>query len=105
MRATVLLATYNEAQMTAIEVWTSNIDDKWNYSAGAALTAAETDEYNSCYSDISTYLSTEVVSFVTGARSLDTFDSFISDLESMGAKTCIDIKQAALDRYYDKALK
>ena len=102
---TVMLATYDDAQITAMEVWTSNIDDEWNYPNGAALTSEETDEYNSYYSDISTYLSTEVVSFVTGARDLDTFDSFISDLESMGAQTCIDIKQAALDRYYSKALK
>ena len=101
---TTMLATYEENQLEAMDIWTSNVDDAWNYPSGATLTAEESEEYNSYYSDISTYLSTEVVSFVTGARSLDTFDDFIATLESMGADRCIEIKQAALDRYYDKAL-
>lgn len=101
---TVMLATYDAGQLYAMDVWTSNVDDSWNYPSGASLTAIETDEFNQYYSDISTYLSTEVVSFVTGARSMDTYDEFIATLKTMGIDQCIEIKQAALDRYYDKAL-
>lgn len=101
---TVMLATYDEGQLNAMEVWTSNIDTQWNYPAGATLTAEETEEYNGIYSDISTYLSTEAVSFVTGARSMDTYDDFIATLTTMGIERCIEIKQEALDRYYNKAL-
>lgn len=101
---TVMLTTYDEGQLNAIDVWTSNIDTQWNYPTGATLTAAEVEEYNGIYSDISTYLSTEAVSFVTGARSLDTFDDFIDTLKSMNVERCIEIKQEALDRYYRKSL-
>lgn len=101
---TVMLTTYDEGQLNAIDVWTSNIDTQWNYPTGATLTAAEVEEYNGIYSDISTYLSTEAVSFVTGARSLDTFGDFIDTLKSMNVERCIEIKQEALDRYYSKSL-
>lgn len=101
---TVMLATYDEGQLNAMEVWTQNIDTQWNYPTGATLTAEETEEYNGIYSDISTYLSTEAVSFVTGARSMDTYDDFIETLTSMGIQRCIEIKQDALDRYYNKEL-
>ena len=56
------------------------------------------------YSDISTYLSTEAVGFVTGARDLATFDDFVETLKSMGAERCLEIRQQSLDRYYSKAL-
>ena len=101
---TVMLATYDQGQLTAMDVWTSNIDSDWNYPMGASLTAQESEEYNGYYSDISTYLSTEVVGFVTGARDLGTFDDFIDTLKSMGADRCLEIRQASLDRYYSKAL-
>ena len=101
---TVMLATYDQRQLDAMAVWTSNIDDLWNYPIGASMTAEETDEYNGYYSDISTYLSTETVSFVTGARDLATFDDFISTLKSMGAERCVEIRQESLNRYYSKAL-
>lgn len=101
---TVSLSTYDENQLTAIEIWTSNIDGAWNYPTGAALTAEESEEFNSYYSDISTYLSTEAVSMVTGARALNTYDDFIETLHSLGADRCMEIRQQALDRYYSKAL-
>jgi putative aldouronate transport system substrate-binding protein len=101
---TVMLATYDDNQLTAMDVWTSNMDDAWNYPSGAAMTSQETTQYNTYYSDISTYLATEVVGFVTGSRSMDTFDDFIATLKSMGADECIALKQQALDRYYSKSL-
>ena len=100
----VQTSTYDEDQLYAMEVWSSNTDDLWNYPYGAALTAEESEEYSRLYSDISTYLSTEAVAFVTGARDLATFDDFIDTLRSMGADRCVELKQAALDRYFGKAL-
>ena len=101
---TVMLATYDQGQLDAMDVWTSNIDSDWNYPMGASLTAQESEEYNGYYSDISTYLSTEAVGFVTGARDLATFDDFVETLKSMGAERCLEIRQQSLDRYYSKAL-
>ena len=101
---TVMLTTYDQGQLDAMDIWTSNIDDDWNYPLGASLTAEETEEFMGYYSDIATYLSTEAVSFVTGARNLGTFDDFIDTLKSMGADRCLEIRQTALDRYYSKAL-
>ena len=101
---TVQLIIYDQDQIDAMEVWSSNMDDLWNYPSGAAMTAAETEEFNGYYSDIATYISTEGISFITGARALSTFDDFVETLHSMGADRCIELKQAALDRYYSKEI-
>ena len=100
----VEMSTYDEDQLNAMEVWGSNLDDTWNFPTGAALTSEETEEFNALYSDISTYISTEGISFITGARDLSTFDDFVETLKSMNTDRCIELKQAALDRYYSKAL-
>ena len=39
------------------------------------------------------------VSFILGTTSLDTFDSFVSQLEKMNIGRVMEIQQAAYDRY------
>ena len=69
------------------------------YSTYASLTVEENSEYANIFADISTYISENSLSFITGAKSLDEFDSFVETLKGMGLERCAELKQAALDRY------
>lgn len=64
-----------------------------------SLTTEEANEYQSLYADIQTYVQEMTVSFILGTTSLDTFDSFVSQLEKMNIGRVMEIQQAAYDRY------
>ena len=64
-----------------------------------SLTTEEANEYQSLYADIQTYVQEMTVSFILGTTSLDTFDSFVSQLEKMNIGRVLEIQQAAYDRY------
>ena len=90
--------TINEANMTTRQLWTE--------SAGTALclpyttmTSDEGTEYASIMSQVQTYVDTATVNFITGKASLDTFDSYVSDIMNLKIERAIEIQQAALDRY------
>jgi putative aldouronate transport system substrate-binding protein len=42
------------------------------------------------------------INFITGARSMDEWDTFVNSLYSAGVEEAIAIQQAALDRYYSR---
>ena len=63
------------------------------------LTDAEGLEYNSLYTDIQTMVQEKTAAYVMGTESLDTYDNFIASIKAMNIDRCIELKQAALDRY------
>lgn len=62
------------------------------------LTAEEQSVLDIYENDFNTYCSENLVKFVTGARSLDEYDSFIEELNNFGIGELIKVKQANLDR-------
>ena len=52
--------------------------------------------------DIETYVKEMHIKYITGSESLDTFDSYLSTLKSMGIEDLLEIKQAQYDRYSGK---
>ena len=66
---------------------------------GLSLTAEESEAYSSPYNDIKTYVEENVPLFIRGDRSLDEWDDFVATLYQFGLQDCIDIYQAAFDRY------
>ena len=40
--------------------------------------------------------------FITGTADLNDFDSYVDNVWKMGLQDCIDIQQAALERYYNR---
>ena len=50
-------------------------------------------------SDIETSIDENLLGFITGSISLDTYDSFIQGLHSMGVDDAVAIYQDALDAY------
>lgn len=87
-----------EAQAQSSEIWNSNRNNSQQYKGD--MTSEENADYSALYSDISTYIANMTVSFMTGAEDIDAqWDTFVSTIESMDIAGCIEIKQAAYDRY------
>ena len=51
---------------------------------------------------MNTFVAEEALKFVTGDRSLDEFDKFVSQLEGLGMNDVLEIIQGAYDRYLEK---
>ena len=85
--------------------------DKWGRQAEHAvgttlplltLTMDESSEYGSVYTDIKKYCDENIVAFITGSKDFGEWDKFVKEVENMGIKRCIEIQQAAYDRYMSK---
>lgn len=91
---------YSEDQMNAVEVWSNATDGLYNIPRqGVNMTADELEDYNTIFSDIDTYMDESISKFVVGDTSLDEFDAFVEKLKTMGIEDCIELEQAAYDRY------
>ena len=96
------MVTYNSDVIEAGDIWTSNRDNAYNYPDMALLSVEESEEFSSLYADIQTVVSENIPEFIMGVRSFDEWDDFMSTLESLNIGRCIELKQAALDRYYER---
>ncbi len=80
--------------------------DIWNRADGAwvlpntSLTTEEGNEYSALYGDIQTFVQESIPAFITGAKSLDDWDSFVAQIKTLNIDRCIELQQAALDRYF-----
>lgn len=63
------------------------------------MTDEESQEYASLYTNIQTLVQENTVGFIMGKMSMDEYDSFVEQLHTYGIDRCIELKQAALDRY------
>lgn len=87
----------------AYDIWGSNYDGAWNIPAGIALTADESYEYSSRYTDIDTYVEEKLARFVLGELNFEEdWENFVADIKSMDIDTCIEIYQTAFDRYLQR---
>lgn len=89
---------YDERTMSAIELWGEDEQD-WLYPKNASLTVDESDRYTAILSEVRTYVQEMTLKYITGAESLDTWDTYVQSLVDMGIEEAISIKQTALDRY------
>ncbi len=89
---------YSEDQLAAQEIWSSNIDDAYVLPE-ITMTEDENNELSSIYSDLSTMISEKLIQFIIGDEPMDQWPAFVSDMEAMNAQRCVEIYQAALNRY------
>lgn len=100
---TRLASTFTEEQQAVYDVWMTGIDGDYLLPA-VSLTEEESETARSPLADIQTYVDENVAKFINGTRSVDEFDDFVADIESMGLADIIDVYQAALGRYNDRAV-
>ena len=65
--------------------------------SAATLGTEEATTFAQYYSNILTYATENIAKFITGARSLDEFDDYVADIESMGIDKCVACWQSAVD--------
>ena len=64
-----------------------------------AQTAEESAFIAERMNEISTYTGEMMMKYILGQESLDSFDTFVSNIEKLGIQDVIECKQAAYDRY------
>jgi putative aldouronate transport system substrate-binding protein len=86
---------------TAGSIWDSNWDKEAGYQSmlGVTLNETESAEYTPMINDITTYITETCVQFVNGSKPLSEFDSYREQLKNMGIERCIELYQAAFERY------
>ena len=68
-----------------------------------AFTTAESEEYANTIGDIETVADERIARFIIGEYNFEEdWEDFISTIKGMGLERCIELKQAALDRYYQR---
>lgn len=91
-----------DRQKEALTAWTDN-DLLDHIVPGLTIAEEDSNEYNKINAELWTYLKEMMIAYVTGAKSLDTFESeYLATLESMGIDRWIEIQQNALDEYNAK---
>lgn len=93
---------YDEGVVKGFTSWTENLDYAYYLPETLAVSSEDAYEYNSMYTDISTYVSEMTLKFITGDESLDEYDAYINQLTTMGIEDCIEIMQRAYDNYLSK---
>lgn len=65
-------------------------------------TAEETDEIASIQNDISTYVNEMYYKFIVGVEPIENFDNYIKELDNLGMKKLLEIKQKGYERYENR---
>lgn len=83
--------------LSTSETW-SKTDNAYSLPV-LSLTADEASLKAKTMADINTYVNETIPQFIMGAMSMDKFDSYVSQIQSMGIDKVTAAEQAALDRY------
>lgn len=95
---TRLASTFTEEEQAIYDIWMTGVDGNYLMPA-VSLTDEESETARSPLADIQTYVDENVAKFINGTRSLDEFDDFVTDIETMGLTDIIAVYQTALERY------
>jgi putative aldouronate transport system substrate-binding protein len=91
----------NEDQNNAWRIWGQN-DDTYVMPDSITLTDEEGAEHSAIKATMDTFVAENITHFITGMKSFDEYDEFLSTLSSLGVDRAIELQQTALDRYYNR---
>ncbi len=94
----------SEDGMACMDIWCADYDyeNAYDLPPDGALTisAEESEDLGSRVSDIATYVEEYSALIVTGQQDLaSTWDEYVANIEAMDLQDCIDVYQAAYDRF------
>ncbi len=90
----------DEKNLACYDVWDSSTDGAYTMPP-ITLTSEEGTDFSAMMGDIKTYVEECTIKFVTGSMDVNSdWDSYITQVKSMGIDQAAALKQAALDRYY-----
>jgi putative aldouronate transport system substrate-binding protein len=106
IQATALLYMKNIPEaIAANNLWYyPNKDITWPHKlpVGLTLTAEESTRAGELGASISTYVDESAIRFISGQANLNSWDSYVSRVNSMGLPELLGIYQAAYDRYLSR---
>lgn len=89
-----------EEQKEAVDIFNRYSENAAKYVIPpVTATSDESKELGNILSQVDIYRDEKVVAFITGAESLDNFDSFVDEMKKMGIDRAIEIKTASVERY------
>ena len=95
---------YTDEQIAAYTLWVA--DGELYQAPGQDWGVDEQTEYDGLITDMNTYADTEIMSFITGAKSMDEWDDFIETLtSSFDIDRMKELAEEAVQNYLDKANK
>lgn len=89
-----------DQNIESLNTWSYGNGKHFNGLPATTLLDSEQATYSSAFNEISTYVGEMTAKFITGTESLDHFDAYLKNVYNMGMQDCLDIQQAALERYY-----
>lgn len=103
MQAAQLVRLRNsEASVNAVYKWIDNTEGPSHCVPLIAMTDDEAMKYSDKMNAIATYVSEMGLKYVTGEENLAEFDKYVEELNGMGLQECLEIQQAAYERYKAK---
>lgn len=97
-------SNYTEVQLEARKNWLTNSDTAYNYPGYASLNADESSVYSTYIGDITTYVEEMTLKYITGGEPLteESFATYKQTMDEFGMQECIEVYQAAYDRYLQR---
>lgn len=92
----------SQESVDAVYKWIENTNAQQHFMPPVGLTEEESVRYTDKMTAINTRVQEMGLKFMTGDESLAQFDAFVEELNGMGLEECLDIMQAAYDRYMSK---
>lgn len=101
---TAEFSLYSDDVLSLVDAWNRvEGDGSKLLPSGLSLTVDEISKFTNLASDYETYASEHISQFMVGEEDvMAMWDEFTDNIKSMGLNECIDIYQAALDRYNDR---
>lgn len=97
------LIVVNPKDIESYDIWADDTHlDDWVMPVGVSMTSEENMEFASYYADINTYFKEASNQFISGVLDVEDdaeWNKYIETLEGMNVERCVELKQAALDRY------
>lgn len=85
--------------MSYCDLWGED-DNTYQYDTEMYfLTTEESEIDTDYYGDIATYVQESQLAFIIGNKPLSEFDDFVKNINDMGIEHCIEVRQAAYERY------
>lgn len=96
-------STYSQESIDAIALYCNATDGAYEMPSRISFTTEESEEYASLIGDIETRADEMLPRFIIGEYNFqEDWDAFIDDITGMGLERCVELKQNALDRYYQR---
>lgn len=92
----------SEKACAAVDEWLKNSTWRDHNLPNFTFTTEESDQAAALKTALSTHISETALKFLTGERSLDEFDAFVTELKSLGLEEYCKLNQDAVDRYNNR---